>query len=103
MSFAQFETDCRTDVKAWMSITSLTNTFIKFDVDITVDIILVDGQLIFNIDWIHIAPFTFMRSLATCNSETRPFIDSVSNCHALFLGLPSLVKSFSARLQANLG
>jgi hypothetical protein len=103
MSFAQFETDCRTDVKAWMPITVPANTFIKFDVDITIDIIFVYGQLIFNTDLIHIASFALIMSCATCDRETRPFIDSVSICQALFLGLPSLAKSFSARLQANSG
>jgi hypothetical protein len=81
----------------------LANVGIDFDVDVSIYIVLVDRQLIFGACRVHIAPFPCIRSRAICHSEILPFFASLKSCQALFLGLPSLINIFSARLQANSG
>ncbi len=51
----------------------------------------------------HTVLLAAMASLINCQTETLPFISSLASCHTVFFGLPSTLKTFSARAQASSG
>jgi len=102
MPFYQLVAIGGTDVKAVTLLTGLADLSVHLDVNLSIHIKLIDGQLVLHAE-AHIAPLARIRSENTCQAETRPLIAARNKSQALFLGWPSERKSLSATSQISSG
>ena len=100
LSVEHIEASGRTGIDTTTIRAGQTYLFVDPHMGLTVDIIFVDSQFIFDL---HSACPPRIISITTCQSVVFPFIDSLRSGKSFVRGLPSLVKKLMGKVAGHIG